>query len=144
MDWVYAPYKLSGKVINWKQKWFYISNHGNTLPAITLGPPTVRPEWKQESVDDSQIQDLLKWIADLKHHRITGQAVDMDWMKRRIQPLEARENFGFEYQGISDPSHYSTTEISNGEALRRVQQVLANVDHVPHIPNSFSVLNPPI
>ena len=67
----------------------------------------------------------------------------MDWMKHRIQPLQARETFGFEYQGASDSSRYSTKEISNGEALRRVQQLLEKVDHVPLIPDSFSVSNPP-
>ena len=62
MDREYIPYKLSGKLINWMQKWFYIGNHGNTLQVITLEPPTVRPEWNQEPVDYSQIEDLLGWI----------------------------------------------------------------------------------
>ena len=140
MDRVYIPYKLAGKVIDWKEKWFYIGNHGNTLPVITPEPPTVRPEWKQEPVDDSKIQDLLGWIADLKHDKISGAAVVMDWIKHMIQPLQASENFCFEYQGASDPS---ATEISNGKALCCVQRVLEKVDHVPHMPNSLSVLNPP-
>ena len=96
MDKVYIPYKLSGKVIDWKQKWLYIGNHNATFPEITPGPPTIRPEWKKEPADDSQIQDLLDWITDLKE-KMTGAAIVMDWMKCRIQPLQARENFGFEY-----------------------------------------------
>ena len=48
MDKVYIPYKLSGKVINWKKKWFYVGNHGNILPVIAPGPPVIRPEWKQK------------------------------------------------------------------------------------------------
>lgn len=74
---------------------------------------------------------------------ISGGAAAMDWMKHRIQPLQARNFFGFEYQGTSDPSRYSTVEISTGEALRHVQRVLEKVDHVSHIPNTFSVLNHP-
>ena len=72
-------------------------------------------------MDISQIPDLLKRIPDLKEKWITGEAVVFDWMKCRIQPLQSRVTFGFEYQGESDPSRYSTKEISNGEALRRVQ-----------------------
>ena len=121
MDKKYIPYKLSVKVIDWKQKWFYIGNHESTLPVIALGPPVVTPEWKKKPIDDSQISDLLGWIADLKQDRITGEAIVFDWMKRRIQPLQARETFGFKFPGGSDPSRYSTKEISNGEALRRVQ-----------------------
>jgi len=140
---VHVPYKLSRKVIDWKQKWFYIGNHGNTLAEITPGPPTIRHEWKRQPVDDRQIQDLHDWIADLKHDKITRETVDMDWMKHRIKPLQACQNFGFEYQGISDPSRFSTVEISYGEALRCVQRVPVNLNKVPHIPDTFSVINPP-
>jgi hypothetical protein len=54
------------------------------LPVITPGPSTIRLEWKMGPIDDSQIQDLLDWIADLKKEKITGVTVVMDWMKRRI------------------------------------------------------------
>ena len=75
MDKVYVPYKLSSKVIDWKEKWFYIKNHDNTLQVITSGPPVIRPRWKKKPIDDSQISDLLGWLADLKEDRITGEAV---------------------------------------------------------------------
>ena len=64
-------------------------------------------------------------------------------MKRRIQPLQARETFGFQYHGASDPSRYSKEEISNGEVFSRVRQLLKDVKHVPVIPDTFSAANPP-
>ena len=82
-------------------------------------------------------------IASLNQKGISGEAVAFDWMKRRIQPLQAQVNFGFEYQGASDPSRCSDKEISNGEALHRVQRLFKKVDRVPHLLNTFSVLNPP-
>ena len=45
MDRVYIPYKLSQKVIDWKPRWFYVKNQGNSLPFIIAGPPVQRPEW---------------------------------------------------------------------------------------------------
>ena len=69
----------------------------------------------------SQIPELLEMIANLRQKRISGESVAFDWMKRRIQPLQARITFGFEYQGRSDPSRCSEEEITIGEALRRVQ-----------------------
>jgi len=87
---------------------------------IAPGALIRRPEWKKKPTDESQIPDLLKRIVDLKQNQITREAVVMDWMKHRIQPLQARVTFGFEYKGTSDPSWCSTTEISNGEALHRV------------------------
>ena len=81
------------------------------------GPPIIRAEWLKKPLDTSQIPDLLELIAKLKQNRITGEAVAFDWMKCRIQPLQARVNFGFEYQGTSDLSRCSDKEISNREAL---------------------------
>ena len=66
-----------------------------------------------------------------------------DWMKRRIQPLQARETLVFEYQGTSDPLQYSEEEISNEEFFSRVQRLLKDVKDVPFIPDTFSAVNPP-
>ena len=74
---------------------------------------------------------------------LSGESITFDWMKRRIQPLQARVTFGFEYQGKNDPSCCSEEEISNGEALRRVQRLFEEVEHVLHLLNTYSVLNPP-
>ena len=74
-DKVYIPYKLSSKVIGWKPKWFYIENQWETLPAITPGPPTQRPEWNKKPVDNSQIPKLLARIAELKQKNLNGEAV---------------------------------------------------------------------
>jgi len=139
IDRVYIPYKLSSKVIDWKPKWLYIANHGETFPVITPGPPIRRLEWNKKPIDDNQIPKLLEQIANLRQRHITGEAV----MKRRIQPLQARETFGFQYQGTSDLSRCSEKEISNGEVLSRVQRLLKKVEHVPLIPDTFSASNPP-
>jgi len=118
MDRVYIPYKLSQKVIDWKPRWFYVENHGNSLPSILADPPVHRTEWLNKPLDMSQIPELLEMIASLRQKGISGEAVAFDWMKRRIQPLQARVTFGFEYKGKNNPSRCSEEEISNGEALR--------------------------
>ena len=64
-------------------------------------------------------------------------------MKRRIQPLQARETFGFQYQGTTDPSRYSEKEISNREVFSRVRLLLKDVKRVLIIPDTFSAANPP-
>ena len=143
MDRVYIPYKLSQKVIDWKPRWFYVENQGISLPFIIAGPPVQRAEWLKKPLDMSQILELLEMIASLKQKGISGEVVAFDWMKHRIQPLQARVTFGFEYQGKNDPSRYLEEEISNGEVLRRVQRLFEKVEHAPHLLNTFSVLNPP-
>ena len=64
-------------------------------------------------------------------------------MKRRIQPLQARESLGFKYQGTTDPSRYSMEEISDDVVFSRVQRLLKNVKKIPVVPDTFSAANPP-
>ena len=66
-----------------------------------------------------------------------------DWTKRRIQPLQARESLGFQYQGTTDPSRYSKEEISDDVSFSRVQQLLRDVKKIPVVPDTFSTANPP-
>jgi len=96
-DKVYIPYKLSNKIIDWKPRWLYIENQSETLPVITPGPPIQWLEWNKKPVDNSQIPELLSRIAELRQKNLTREAVVFDWMKRRIQPLQARETFSFQY-----------------------------------------------
>ena len=65
-----------------------------------------------------------------------------DWMKRRIQPLQARETLGFQYRGTTDPSRYSKEEISDEEVFSRVQRLLRDVKKVPVVPDMFSAASP--
>ena len=64
-------------------------------------------------------------------------------MKRRIQPLQAREMLGFQYQGTTDSSRYSKQEISDDEAFSRVQRLLKDVKKIPVVPDTFSAASPP-
>jgi len=66
-----------------------------------------------------------------------------DWMKRRIQPLQARETLGFQYQGTTDSSRYSEEEISDEEVFSRVQRLLRDVKKVPVVPDMVSAASPP-
>ena len=117
---MYIPYKLSGKVINWKPNWFYVENQWESVPVITLGPPIQWPKWNKKPVNDSQIPELLSRIADLRQRNLTGEAIVFNWMKRRVQPLQARETFGFQYQGTTDSSRFLEEEISD-EVFSRIQ-----------------------
>ena len=142
-DREYISYKLSNKVIEWKPKWFFIENRLGSFPSITPDAPIQWPEWNKKLVDESQIPQLLERIAVLRQNMLTGEAVMFDWMKRRIQPLQARESLGFQYQGTTDPSRYSEEEISNDVVFSRVQRLLKNLKKIPVVPGTFSATNPP-
>ena len=68
------------------------------LPALQSNSPS-----GIKTSRESQISELLERIAILRQNLLTGEAVIFDYMKRRIQPLQARESLGFQYQGTTDP-----------------------------------------
>ena len=76
---------------------------------------------EQETVDNSQVPELLSRIAEIRQKNLIGEDVVFDWMKRRIQPLQARETFSFQYQGTIDSSRVSEEEISSEEVFSRIQ-----------------------
>ena len=115
----------------------------DSVPVITLGPPIQWPEWNKKPVDSSQVSELLSRIADFRQKNLTGEVVVFDWIKRRIQPLQARETFGFQCQGTTDSSRYSEEEISDEEVFSRVQRLLRDVKKIPVVPDTFSAANPP-
>ena len=127
----------------WKPKWFFIENRLGSFPSITPGTPIQWTKWNKKPVDESQISQLLEGIAVLRQNMLTGEVVMFDWMKRRIQPLQARELSGFQYQGTTDPSRYLKEEISDDVAFSRVQRLLKNVKKIPVVPSTFSAANPP-
>ena len=110
---------------------------------ITSGAPIQWPEWNKKPVDNSQVPELLSRIVELRQNNLTREAVVFDWMKRRIQLLQARETFSFWYQGTTDSSWFSEEEISSEEVFSRVQRLLRNVKKVPIIHDAFSAASPP-
>jgi hypothetical protein len=60
------------------------------------------------------------------------------FFKRRVQPIQQRHSFGFEYLGAEDSSRMCAEELSDEAALHRVQRVLMDVDAVPYVPTLFS------
>ena len=110
---------------------------------ITPGPLIQWPEWNKKPVDESQITELLARIANLREKNMNGDAVMLDWMKRRIQMLQARETLSFQYQGTTDSSRYSEEAILDEEVFSQVQRLLRNIKKVLVVPDKFSAAGPP-
>ena len=67
-----------------------------------------------------EVQELVGKIRQLKMLKVTGAAVVISWIQRRIQPLQKRDRLGFECLGDKDPSHLSPEPLAVGEALKMV------------------------
>ena len=53
----YIPYKLPGKVIDWKDKWFYAENQAPPLPERTPGAPCHCGEWNTDPGSMFQVNE---------------------------------------------------------------------------------------
>ena len=87
---------------------------------------------------------LLGEIERLKaDHQICGASVIAHWLLCRIQPLQRRVNFGFQYMGEADPSRYTRTKITEDDLKDQVLELLKNVPEVANVAGTFSVARRP-
>ena len=75
---------------------------------------------------------------------MTGFGIVSSFLRRRVQPLKERENFGFEYSGAEDPSRMvPALELTNEEVLERLQKMLKGASIVPLTVSEYCAKNPP-
>ena len=96
-------------------------------------------------VDELQaIKPFLERICALKQEGLTGFGIIFSFLRRRVQPLKERENYGFEYSGVEDPSRMvPALELTGEEVLERLQKMLKGVSVVPHTVPKYCANNPP-
>ena len=56
-------------------------------------------------------------IAVLRRKGFTGEGVAASWIRRWVQPLQQRINYGFEYSGAEDPAWVMKEQMSDIELL---------------------------
>ena len=100
---------------------------------------------KPLTTDESQaIKPFLERICTLKQQVLTGFGIISSFLRRRVQPLKERENYGFEYSGAEDPSRMvPTLELTDEGVLECLQKMLKGVSIVPHAILEYCANNPP-
>jgi hypothetical protein len=66
-----------------------------------------------------QLPELLARIKVLREAGLRAEHVAFSFMKRRIQPLMARETLGFEYTGDDDASRMPKGELDDNDIIER-------------------------
>jgi hypothetical protein len=92
----YLSYKLIDSNQDWKEKWFYITNHHPGLPKPSGKQPKHRPWRNMEPTmqEGIQLPELLARIKALREAGLRAKHVAFSFMKRRVQPLMARDTLG--------------------------------------------------
>jgi hypothetical protein len=94
----YLSYKLIDSNLDWKAKWFYVTNRHPELPKPSGKQPKHRPWWNSEPTmqEGLQLPELLAKIKALREAGLRAEHVAFSFMKRRVQPLMARDTLGYE------------------------------------------------
>jgi hypothetical protein len=119
--------------------WFYIGNHKPGLPERVNTPPKYEPFWVEDlpMANLIDIPELVMRIRALKAKGVTGALVAYSFFERRIQPLQRKVTYGYEYRGTADPSRMAKDVPSMEEIMQRVQRILDKVYSEPYVPKLF-------
>jgi hypothetical protein len=142
----YLSYKLIESNQNWKVKWFYISNHHPELPKPGAHQPKHKPWWNTESTMQGGIQlpGLLKKIKALQEAGLRAEHAAFSFMKRKVQPLMARDTLGYQYTCDEDTSRMLSFEVEDDVIIERLGRIFK--DMPPYMPcpvPEYSTARPP-
>jgi hypothetical protein len=91
-----------------------------------------------------QISELLQKIKALREARLRAEHVAFSFMKRRVQPLMARDTLGYQYTGEGDTSRMPSGEIEDDDIVERLGRIFK--DMPPYMPcpvPEYSATHPP-
>jgi hypothetical protein len=112
----YLAYMLIYSNQDWKAKWFYITNHHLELSKPSRKQPKHRAWWNTEPTKQEGIQlpELMLKIKALIEAGLRAEHVAFSFMKRRVQPLMARDTVEYQYTG--DTLGYQYTGADRGKS----------------------------
>jgi hypothetical protein len=142
----YLSYKLIDSNQDWKAKWFYVTNHHPGLPKPSGKQPKHRPCWNTEPTmqEGIQLPELLAWINALREAGLRAEHVAFSFMKRRVQPLMARDTLGYEYTGDDDTSRMPGDEVDDDDIVDRLARIFKDMPPYMACPvPEYSAARPP-
>jgi hypothetical protein len=74
-----------------------------------------------------QLPELLVRIKALREARLRPEHVAFSFMKRRVQPLMARDTLGFEYTGDDDTSRMLGDEVDDDDIVDRLARIFKDM-----------------
>jgi hypothetical protein len=91
-----------------------------------------------------QLPELLARIKVLREAGLRAEHVAFSFMKRRVQPLMARDTLGFEYAGDNDTSRMPGGEIDDDDIIDRLTRIFRDMPPYTTCPvQEYSAARPP-
>jgi hypothetical protein len=91
-----------------------------------------------------QLPEMLARIKVLREAGLRAEHVAFSFMKRKIQPLMARETLGFEYTGDDDASRMLGGELDDNDIVERLSRIFKDMPPYTACPvEEYSAAHPP-
>jgi hypothetical protein len=91
-----------------------------------------------------QLPELLARIKVPREAGPRAEHVAFSFMKRRIQPLMARETLGFEYTGDDDASQMPGGKLDDNDIIERLSRIFKGMPSYTACPiEEYSATRPP-
>jgi hypothetical protein len=142
----YLAYKIIDSNVDWKARWFYITNHHPGLPKPSGRQPRHRDWCNTEPTmqEGIQLPELLARIKVLREAGLRAEHVAFSFMKRRVQPLMARDTLGFEYTGDEDTSRMPGGEVVDDDIVERLTRIFKDMPlYTACLIQEYSAARPP-
>lgn len=122
-----------------------MGNHNPSLEVASSFSLVHHSKWSASpSVEEERgIVQLVPHLGALKLMDITAADVVASFLRRCIQPLQQRENLGFEYTGLEDPSRMSLLEFSDEQLMEYLRRILPSRKEFPKSHIEFCAANHP-
>jgi hypothetical protein len=79
-----------------------------------------------------QLPELLAKIKALREARLRAEHVAFSFMKRRVQPLMARDTLGYQYTGDGDSLRMPGDEVDDDDIIDRLGRIFKDMS--PYTP----------
>jgi hypothetical protein len=142
----YLSYKRIDSNQDWKAKWFYVTNHHPKLPKPSVKQPKHRPWWNSKPTmqEGIQLPELLAKIKALREAGLRAEQVALSFMKRRVQPVMARDTLGYEYIGDNDTLRMPGDEVDDDDIVDRLGRIFKDMPaYTPCPVPEYSATRPP-
>jgi hypothetical protein len=91
-----------------------------------------------------QLPEMLARIKALREVGLRAEHVAFSFMKRRVQPLMARDTLGFEYTSDGDTSRMPRDEVDDDDIVDRLARIFKDMPPYMACPVlEYSVARPP-
>jgi hypothetical protein len=91
-----------------------------------------------------QLPELLAKIKVLREVELRAEHVAFSFMKRRVQPLMARDTLAYEYTGDDDTSRMPGDEVDDDDIVDRLSKIFTDMPaYTPCPVLEYSFARPP-